>query len=121
MRDVVAIPRVGGLHHRYSRELRSAHGASKGALHRMAGSIHVELNARGIRPYNIDPGHVPTEAIREILGEDSSVFQMQLEHGTPVEVPVATLVWILTTEEGRTSARSAVWSPAGPGSTEPPA
>jgi len=78
-----------------------AYGASKGALHRMAGMLHVELAGRGIRAYNIDPGHVPTEAIREILGEDSAVFQMQLEHGTPVEVPAATLVWILTSEEGR--------------------
>lgn len=78
-----------------------AYGASKGALHRMAGMIHVELADRGIRAYNIDPGHVPTEAIREILGEDSAVFQRQLEHGTPVEVPAATLVWILTSEEGR--------------------
>ncbi len=78
-----------------------AYGASKGALHRMAGMIHVELNHRGIRAYNIDPGSVPTEAIREILGEDSAIFQMQLEHGTPIEAPAATLVWILTTEEGR--------------------
>lgn len=78
-----------------------AYGASKGALHRMAGMLHVELNHRGIRAYNIDPGHVPTEAIREILGADSAVFQMQLEHGTPVEVPAAMLVFLLTTEEGR--------------------
>jgi NAD(P)-dependent dehydrogenase (short-subunit alcohol dehydrogenase family) len=78
-----------------------AYGASKGALHRMAGIIHVELNARGIRAYNIDPGHVPTEAIREILGADSAVFKMQVERGTPAEVPAAMLVWILTTDEGR--------------------
>lgn len=78
-----------------------AYGASKGAFHRMAGMIHVELNHRGISAYNIDPGHVPTEAIREILGEDSPVLKMALEHGTPVEVPAATLVWILTSEEGR--------------------
>ena len=64
----------------------------------MAGMIHVELNHRGIRAYNIDPGHVPTEAIREILGEDSPIFQMQLENGTPAEVPAATLVFICTTD-----------------------
>jgi len=67
----------------------------------MAGIIHVELNSRGIRAYNIDPGHVPTEALREILGEDSAVFKMQVELGTPAEIPAATLVWILTTDEGR--------------------
>ncbi len=89
-----------------------AYGASKGALHRMAGMIHVELGHRGIRAYNIDPGHVPTEAIREILGEDSAVFQMQLEHGTPVEVPAATLVWILTSEEGRARSGETFHAPA---------
>lgn len=78
-----------------------AYGASKGALHRMAGILHVELNSRGIRAYNIDPGHVPTEALREILGIDSAVFQMQVDLGTPAEVPAAMLVWILTSDEGR--------------------
>ncbi len=77
------------------------YAASKGALHRMAGMIHVELNDRGIRAYNLDPGHVATEAIREILGADNPTLQMQIEQGCPVEVPAATLVWILTTEEGR--------------------
>ena len=88
-----------------------AYGASKGALHRMAGMIHVELHHRGIRAYNIDPGHVPTEAIREILGEDSAVFQMQLEHGTPAEVPAAMLVFLLTTEEGRARSGETFFAP----------
>jgi NAD(P)-dependent dehydrogenase (short-subunit alcohol dehydrogenase family) len=78
-----------------------AYAASKGALHRMAGIIHVELNSRGIRAYNLDPGHVATEALREILGEDSASFQRQLELGAPAEVPAAALVWILTSDEGR--------------------
>ncbi len=88
-----------------------AYAASKGALHRMAGMIHVELGDRGIRAYNLDPGHVATEAIREILGPDNPVLQMQLEHATPAEVPAATLVWILTTEEGRARSGETFFAP----------
>lgn len=87
------------------------YAASKGALHRMAGMIHVELRDRGIRAYNIDPGHVPTEAIQEILGPDNPVLQMQLEVGTPAEVPAQTLVWILTTEEGRARSGETFYAP----------
>jgi NAD(P)-dependent dehydrogenase (short-subunit alcohol dehydrogenase family) len=78
-----------------------AYGASKGAFHRMAGSIHVELNERGIRAYNIDPGYVPTEAQRAIMGEDSAIYKRYSQQGAPPEVPAAMLVWILTTAEGR--------------------
>ncbi|MDP6977127.1 MAG: SDR family oxidoreductase [Myxococcota bacterium] len=88
-----------------------AYAASKGALHRMAGLLHVELGDRGIRAYNIDPGHVATEAIREILGPDSEVVRRQVEQGTPVEVPAATLVWILTTEEGRARSGETFFAP----------
>ena len=87
------------------------YAASRGALHRMAGMFHVELGGRGIRAYNIDPGHVPTEAIREILGPDNPVLQMQIENGCPAEVPAATLVWILTTEEGRSRSGETFYAP----------
>lgn len=88
-----------------------AYGASKGAFHRLAGLLHVELQDRGIRAYNIDPGHIATEALREILGPDNPVLQMQIEHGTPVEVPAATLVWILTTEEGKRRSGETFFAP----------
>ena len=88
-----------------------AYAASKGAFHRMAGILHVELSGRGIRAYNIDPGHVATEALKEILGPDSPVLQRQLEQGTPVEAPAATLVWILTTEEGKRRSGETFYAP----------
>lgn len=78
-----------------------AYGASKSAFHRMAGFLHVEHHEDGIRAYNIDPGYVPTEAQMAMLGKDNPIHQLHLAHGAPPEVPAATLVWILTTEEGR--------------------
>ena len=60
-----------------------AYGASKAALHRLAGFLHVELGKRGIRAYNVDPGYVATESMREILGENDPIYQQQLRHGSP--------------------------------------
>jgi NAD(P)-dependent dehydrogenase (short-subunit alcohol dehydrogenase family) len=78
-----------------------AYGASKSAFHRMAAILHLELHARGIRAYNIDPGYVATESQRAMLGEDDPIYRIQVAHGAPPEVPAAMLVWLLTTEEGR--------------------
>jgi len=77
------------------------YGASKSAFHRMAGFLHVELADQGIRAYNIDPGYVPTEAQLAMRGTDDPIYQQYIAHGAPPEVPAATLVWILTTDEGR--------------------
>lgn len=78
-----------------------AYGASKSAFHRMAGFLHVEHHADGIRAYNIDPGYVPTESQLALRGKDDPIYQQHIAFGAPPEVPAATLVWILTTEEGR--------------------
>ncbi|MEZ4331183.1 MAG: SDR family oxidoreductase [Myxococcota bacterium] len=78
-----------------------AYGASKSAFHRMAGFLHVEHHEDGIRAYNIDPGYVPTESQLALRGKDDPIYQQHIAFGAPPEVPAATLVWILTTEEGR--------------------
>ncbi|HTZ10226.1 MAG TPA: SDR family oxidoreductase, partial [Acidimicrobiales bacterium] len=44
------------------------YGASKGALHRLAGIVAVELGHRGIRAYNLSPGFVATERIARDMG-----------------------------------------------------
>ena len=54
---------------------------------------------------------VKLEALKEILGPDSPVLQRQLEQGTPVEAPAATLVWILTTEEGKRRSGETFYAP----------
>ena len=45
------------------------YGMSKGALHRMAGILAVELGDRGIRAYNLSPGFIATERIAIDMAE----------------------------------------------------
>jgi NAD(P)-dependent dehydrogenase (short-subunit alcohol dehydrogenase family) len=89
-----------------------AYAASKAALHRMAGILHVELHQLGIRAYNLDPGFVFTEALREILGEENPAYKIWAEHGAPVAVPAAVLVWLLTTDEGRSRSGESFHAPS---------
>lgn len=41
-----------------------AYAMAKGAAHRVAGVLHVEHRAQGLRAYNLNPGHVTTEVMR---------------------------------------------------------
>ena len=69
-----------------------AYAASKGAFHRMAGILHVELSGRGIRAYNVNPGYVVTEALRALFGEKSDLDEAR--PGVPPEVPAAAIAWL---------------------------
>jgi NAD(P)-dependent dehydrogenase (short-subunit alcohol dehydrogenase family) len=89
-----------------------AYAASKAALHRMAGILHIELHELGIRAYNLDPGFVFTEAQRKILGEENPIYKIQVEHGAPEAVPAAVLVWLLTTDEGRSRSGESFHAPS---------
>ncbi|MDJ0849474.1 MAG: SDR family oxidoreductase [Myxococcota bacterium] len=89
-----------------------AYGASKGALHRLAGFLQVELGKRGIRAYNVDPGYVATEAQREILGEDDPIYQHQIRHGAPPEVPAAVIAWLATAQEAEAMGGQLVFAPS---------
>lgn len=78
------------------------YGASKGALHRLAGILHVELGARGIRAYNVDPGLVWTEAqkilfARLLFGDQTEAMAQML--GAPPAVPAAVIAWLATQPE----------------------
>lgn len=88
-----------------------AYGASKGALHRMAGIVQVELGERGIRAYSVDPGYVATEAQREILGADDPIYQHQVAHGAPPEVPAAVIAWLATSPEAEELSGQAIFAP----------
>lgn len=64
---------------------------SKGALHRMAGILAVELGGSGIRAYNVEPGYVLTERMelnQRELGYEG-VFR-----GAPPSVPAAVVAWL---------------------------
>jgi len=74
-----------------------AYGASKGAFHRMAGILEVELGERGIRAYNVEPGYVVTETMRTLFGDESDFDVAYL--GAPPEVPAAVIAWLASDPE----------------------
>ena len=75
-----------------------AHGATKAALHRMAGILHLEYGDRGIRAYNLEPGLVRSESLIASLGEDTELEKMGVQ-SAPVEVPAAVIRWLCTADE----------------------
>jgi NAD(P)-dependent dehydrogenase (short-subunit alcohol dehydrogenase family) len=71
---------------------------SKGAFHRMAGILAVELGDRGIRIFNVEPGYVLTErmeANQRELGYEG-VFR-----GAPPSVPAAVVAWLASAREAQ--------------------
>ncbi len=75
-----------------------AHGATKAALHRMAGILHLEYSDRGIRAYNLEPGLVRSESLIASLGETTEIEKMGVK-SAPVEVPAAVIRWLCTDDE----------------------
>jgi NAD(P)-dependent dehydrogenase (short-subunit alcohol dehydrogenase family) len=67
------------------------YGISKGALHRVAGFLDVELRDEGIRAFNLNPGFVATERIRMDLPVGYSA-----DLGAPAEVVGAVTRWLTT-------------------------
>ncbi|MFN8627682.1 MAG: SDR family oxidoreductase [Candidatus Binatia bacterium] len=74
-----------------------AYGASKGAFHRMAGLLKVELGERGIRAYNVEPGLIVHESQTALLGEDNDLVRHY--RGAPVSVMAAAINWLVTDPE----------------------
>ena len=67
-----------------------AYAATKGAFHRMAGILAVELRERGLRVHNLEPGFVMTEAMEQSL-KDEGFGAMR---GAPPAVPAAVIAWL---------------------------
>ena len=74
-----------------------AYGASKGAFHRMAGMLKVELAERGIRAYNVEPGLIVHESQIALMGEDNDLVRHY--RGAPVAVMAAAVNWLVTSPE----------------------
>jgi NAD(P)-dependent dehydrogenase (short-subunit alcohol dehydrogenase family) len=70
-----------------------AYAASKGAFHRIAGFLNVELGERGVRAFNLEPGYVVTE--RMVLQMRGAGFDERYR-GAPPEVPGAVVAWLAT-------------------------
>ncbi len=84
------------------------YGMSKGALHRLAGIIAVELGDRGILAYNLSPGFIATERI----AIDMAGFGFDASSGAPADVVGAVAAWLVTAPEARD--RSGQWVEAQP-------
>ena len=79
------------------------YGMSKGALHRLAGILTVELGDQGVRAYNLHPGFVATERMAADMGS----FGFDASQAAPADVVGAVAAWLVTTPEGR--ALSGTW------------
>jgi NAD(P)-dependent dehydrogenase (short-subunit alcohol dehydrogenase family) len=73
------------------------YGMSKGALHRLAGILRLELGDRGIVAYNLHPGFVTTE--RMVI--DMAEFGFDASTGAPTDVVGAVTAWLVTAPEAR--------------------
>jgi NAD(P)-dependent dehydrogenase (short-subunit alcohol dehydrogenase family) len=67
------------------------YGTSKGAFHRVAGFLAVELADKGIRCHNVQPGLIATERI----AQDMAKFGITNE-GAPMEVMGKVVRWLCT-------------------------
>jgi NAD(P)-dependent dehydrogenase (short-subunit alcohol dehydrogenase family) len=70
------------------------YGTSKGAFHRVAGFLAVELGDKGIRCFNVQPGLIATERI----GQDMAKFGIT-NQGAPMEVMGKVVRWLCTEPE----------------------
>ena len=70
-----------------------AHGATKAALHRMAGILKLEYGDRGIRAYNLEPGLVLSESCVASMGGEMELQKLGYP-SAPVEVPAAVAAWL---------------------------
>lgn len=71
------------------------YGISKGALHRVAGILDLELRDRGIRVYNVQPGFIATERMAQDMGQ----FSFDASKAAPPDVVGAVVAWLVTNPE----------------------
>jgi len=65
---------------------------SKGAMHRIAGVLALELGPRGIHIYNVQPGFIATER----MVQDMAEFGFDASTGAPPAVVGAVVAWLVT-------------------------
>lgn len=71
-----------------------SYGASKGAFHRVAGILAVELAPFGVKVFNVDPAFTNTERIAQDMAE----FGFE-PTGEPPEVAGAVVRWLATADD----------------------
>jgi NAD(P)-dependent dehydrogenase (short-subunit alcohol dehydrogenase family) len=68
------------------------YGMSKGALHRVAGILSLELADQGIAAFNVQPGFIGTERMAQDMGR----FSFDAAAAAPPDVVGAVVAWLLT-------------------------
>jgi NAD(P)-dependent dehydrogenase (short-subunit alcohol dehydrogenase family) len=84
------------------------YGASKAALHRVAGILAVELKDRGVLAFNLSPGFIATERI----ALDMAGFGFDASKGAPADVVGAVAAWLATSPQA--ASRNGQWVEAQP-------
>jgi len=67
-----------------------AYAMAKGSAHRIAGVLNAEFSDRGVRAYNLNPGHVTTDAMRE-RAKRTGVEPT----GQSAEIPAKAAAWLV--------------------------
>jgi len=70
------------------------YGATKAAVHKLAGILAVETEGQGILSFNVDPGYTWTERIAQDMAKFGFVAD-----GAPPEVSAAVVNWLVTEPE----------------------
>jgi NAD(P)-dependent dehydrogenase (short-subunit alcohol dehydrogenase family) len=70
-----------------------AYAMSKGAFHRMASILALELGPRGLRVFNVEPGFVLTERME--VNQREHGFE-GVYRGAPPSVPASVVAWLAT-------------------------
>jgi len=70
------------------------YGATKAAVHRLAGIIALELQESGVQCFNVDPGYTWTERIEQDMAKFGFVAD-----GAPPEVSGSVVAWLVTHPE----------------------
>lgn len=73
-----------------------AYAASKAAFARVAGVLHAEYFGQGLRAYNVDPGHIVTEAQK---ARGSAKHLEAHFRSAPAEVPGAVIGWLASSPD----------------------
>jgi NAD(P)-dependent dehydrogenase (short-subunit alcohol dehydrogenase family) len=71
------------------------YGFSKGAFHRIAGVLAAETKDQGVRAFNVQPGFIATERIKQDMGQ----FGFDASRGAPAEVIGKVCTWLLTSPD----------------------
>jgi NAD(P)-dependent dehydrogenase (short-subunit alcohol dehydrogenase family) len=74
-----------------------SYGASKAAIHRVAGILAAEIGPQGVLTFNLDPGYTSTERI----AQDMSKYGFA-DDGEPAEVIGAVARWLASEDEAKT-------------------